>query len=261
MEKVEDNKRRKLATEERVDPVAAAVEKGIRRYVPLGEQDEPFTTTAEQRTPAWFELRKRRITGSALSGFLFGDDLQQKYDQIFHGAPKPPFSEEAKGYMKYGQEHEMDAVQTLLDAYQHYTVFEAGLQPSKELPFLAASPDGVIRCNKTGEHMVLEIKCPAKRKQASDKIPYYYVFQLYMEMFCLGLKKCCFVSWGPLKSHVWHVDFDEKLWENIVVYLSLFKFRKFDEVTAKTPGMKMRCIRFVNQYEKYDVVDSSFFLK
>lgn len=59
------------------------------------------------------------------------------------------------------------------------SVAESGLHILGPLPFIAASPDGLV--SEFGEHGVLEIKCPFSETSAlltDSEVPLYYIDQV-----------------------------------------------------------------------------------
>ena len=240
------------------------IDQAIERYIPLTQQRHPFTSSIEQRSVEWFALRKGRLSGSVCSSLLFiktKEDLQLEYDRIFNNGPPKTFTEEVKKLMEFGTIHEMSAIKTLLQHFKHVKVFECGLKPSDKIPFLAASPDGVIQDTITGNYCAFEIKCPNGKRyrrrdgltKPYDKIPYYYVLQLYLEMFCLNMKKCLFMCWSQTGSKIWVVDFDQVLWEEILQFLQAFKDNtcEFSEFKDKQLHLKLISLpKFVKRYSQ-----------
>lgn len=118
----------------------------------------------------------------------------------------------------WGKEHEgkaRDAYKAMSqDIHMNFVCRDSGLQISTEWPFLAASPDGVIKCTCCKEG-VLEIKCPYNGREDRARVlatqdsscitivdgamklrehhPYYY--QIQMQMFVCKVNYCDFVLW------------------------------------------------------------------
>lgn len=176
----------------------------------------------EQLSDEWFNMRSGRLTGSKLSNFLFIKD-EQEYDDyykiIYEGKAKPPFSEEALGYMAYGREHEDvaiccfldDAPSTVGDIYIAESPFYKHTEPT-----VGASPDGTYAIYKDGkiaEEGVIEIKCPGKPpNRPYTKWKHYYVPQTFWEMSCSGHRKTIAISWGPRNMRAWRYEWDESYW-------------------------------------------------
>lgn len=156
----------------------------------------------EQRTAAWYEYRKSRITASDTATAL---DLNP-YECIESFILKKtghevPFQDNMHTY--HGKKYE--PIATLL--YQHIfntIVDEYGVIVSDMYPFLGASPDGICSektldgkfSNKFGT--MLEIKCPVTRniETIGDRIgvicPFYYYTQIQQQLLCCNLFNCDF---------------------------------------------------------------------
>mgnify|MGYP006077835553 CR=1 FL=1 len=175
-----------------------------------------------QLSDAWFKQRRGRLTGSKLSNFCFiknEDEYHEYYGIVYEGKPKPPFSEQALGYMKYGREHEDVAVVSFLndapadvgDIYIAESPFYKHTEPT-----VGASPDGtyaIYENGKIAEEGVIEIKCPGKAPNTPySKWKYYYVPQTYWEMSCSGHTKTIAISWGPRNMRAWKYEWDESYW-------------------------------------------------
>ena len=103
-------------------------------FIALDEQD---LDVPEQRTPAWFALRKNRLTGSRLSEFNFinsEERLRRYYNIIYNNAPKDPFTEEQKGWMKYGVEHEPVATDSFIKSFPEYVIMECPFSNCANIP-------------------------------------------------------------------------------------------------------------------------------
>lgn len=207
----------------------------------------PLVGGIEQLTDEWFKQRKGRLTGSKLANFCFIKD-EQEYDDyygiIFEGKPRPPFSEQAQGYMAYGRKHEDVAVCCFLDdapsqvgdIYLAESPFYKHSDPS-----MGASPDGtyaIYKDGKVAEEGVIEIKCPGKApNRPYPKWKYYYVPQTFWEMSCSGHKKAITISWGPRNMRAWKYDWDEKYWNTLCNIVDGFRkhvpYKEFQDLQAE----------------------------
>lgn len=182
----------------------------------------PLQDGIEQLSDEWFKQRSGRLTGSKLSNFCFIKDEEEYHDYyeiVFEGKPKPPFSEQALGYMAYGREHEdvavcsflNDAPPTVGDIYIAESPFYKHTDPT-----VGASPDGtyaIYENGKIAEEGVIEIKCPGKApNRPYSKWKYYYVPQTFWEMSCSGHRKTIAISWGPRNMRAWRYEWDESYW-------------------------------------------------
>ena len=67
-------------------------------------------------------------------------------------------------------------------------VKEFGLVPHPTIPFIGASPDGI-----TTDGVMLEIKCPPKRKFTKE-VPEHYWMQMQGQLECCDLEECDFLQ-------------------------------------------------------------------
>lgn len=142
----------------------------------------------QQRTPEWFEARSKMISASdfaqALDEAKFGtqkDFFKKKCgfeDQVFDPYCAP---------LKWGCMFESVAsdIYTLRNKYK---VFEFGLLKHPTIKHFGASPDGI---NEFG--VMLEIKCPYKRK-ITGEVPQQYYYQIQGQLDTCGLKECDYLE-------------------------------------------------------------------
>lgn len=163
----------------------------------------------EQRTEAWFEKRKGRVTGSivgailGLSPYMKRSDAMRSMVRAALGAP-PEFTGNVA--TDYGTHNESGA----MVEFQ----MEQGLR-CKPAPFiihedwLGASPDGYV-----SDGGLIEIKCPyGLRKEESPEFktpedqPHYYA-QMQVQMYVTRTKHCWFYQWSVNGTSCHKVDYN-----------------------------------------------------
>lgn len=161
-----------------------------------------------QRTPPWYEVRRGLITASDAAAALgvppfksFKGDprkelLQKKLDNA------PIFGMALVHGVKYEDEASEMAMRVLGE-----TSFDFGLLVHKELPWLAASPDGI-----TARGFAVEIKCPTKRKIVPGEIPHHYYPQVQCQMEVCDLPATYFIQYKPA-----YLNEDQRPFVDIVV--------------------------------------------
>lgn len=113
----------------------------------------------EQRSEEWFALRNKRLTASDLAGAI-GESHYDKPSSILEkklGGGKPFTGNAAT---RWGQKYEPVAT-AVYESRNSVVVGEFGLLPHQTIPFLAASPDGIILDSPVGKvepGVLLEIK-------------------------------------------------------------------------------------------------------
>lgn len=151
----------------------------------------------EQRTPAWYESRKGRVTGSIVGAilgeapYMTRDEAMRSMVRAYHGAESEFTGNVAT---EYGTANEDGAI------WQYEMETGNKVDPAPFVPFedwLGASPDGYI-----GEDGLIEVKCPysKKVKPLSDQ-PHYYS-QIQIQLYVTGRKWCDFYVWTPDGSEI-----------------------------------------------------------
>jgi hypothetical protein len=121
-------------------------------------------STDEQKSDAWFELRKCRLTASKMSAYAgrshFSEDLNTRMLALrLVGLEKQVFSDKTLGYMKYGNDHEDYVRLAYSDQHLRHNIDVPGLAIWKEDPRFGGSLDG--EWGSEHEHG-WEIKCSQK---------------------------------------------------------------------------------------------------
>lgn len=165
----------------------------------------------EQRTQRWYEVRETLITASSASSLLIRDKKtcenyvkEYKLDDIFDYNNKccNPYSSEKQFMIDkckmgtftgnvatyWGQKYE-PVVTDLYSVLSKKNVLEFGLLIHPEHKFLGASPDGI-----TPDGIMIEIKCPFRRKITGIP-PLYYYIQVQLQLEVCNLEHCDFVEY------------------------------------------------------------------
>jgi putative phage-type endonuclease len=143
-----------------------------------------------QRTPDWYEARKTMVTASDVATALgcgkFG--TQRTFFQKKCGAPEEQAAFDATlPPLKWGVMYEPVAQAIYSAANQGVVVHEFGLLRHPTLGFVGASPDGITELG-----VMLEIKCPWRRKIVEGEVPLQYYYQIQAQLAVCGLDECDF---------------------------------------------------------------------
>ena len=146
------------------------------------------TPGVTQRTPEWYEARKTMITASdaaqALGCGKFG--TQRTFFQKKCGAPEEQAAFDASlPPLKWGVMFEPVAQAIYSAANMGVRVHEFGLLRHPTLPFIGASPDGISALG-----VMLEIKCPWRRRIVEGEVPMQYYYQIQAQLAVCGLDEC-----------------------------------------------------------------------
>lgn len=189
----------------------------------------------EQRSAAWYEARKGRLTGSNIGAALgvnpwkTPDDLIRQMVREYHGA-ESDFTGNAA--TEYGQLHEPLAVMDYM-AKTGLHPEECGFFVHPDREWLGASPDALI--NDDG---LLEVKCPfgLRNKKGADLVfktaaeqPHYYA-QMQVEMRCAGREWCDFYQWSPNGDSLERIYSDAGWWSQNLPLLEQFYQRFLSEI-------------------------------
>jgi len=176
--------------------------------VTLADQDR--IQDFEQRSADWLRVRQGRLTASNF-GAAIGFNYFCRPSKLLERMLWETFKGNAA--CDYGIANEPVAC----DIYERYirekhpgaeVKFEyPGLVVPLAYPFLGCSPDGIT--NIDGERILLEIKCPF-RKKMYPKIPPYYYCQVQGIAGLLGFDKIHFVTMTPEQTRIEEYAFKDK---------------------------------------------------
>lgn len=151
-------------------------------------------------------------------------------------------------FIRWGIENEDTARESYLmamqDLHADFSVSASGLIIHPELPWIGASPDGVVTCS-CHEPGVLEIKCPFSAKDRtlrecvkdprfcltvteegvmSLKLDHGYMYQVQTQMRVAEVTYCDFVVWTPQEVFIQRIVFDDIFFDE--AYLKVVNFIK-----------------------------------
>lgn len=190
-----------------------------------------------QRSKEWFEARKTRITASNVATLLLRNKTTcEKYvnlyglDDTFSYDDKPcnPYSNKHQFIIDkikqtftgspatyWGQKYEPIA-NDIYERKFNRKVLEFGLLVHDNLDWLAASPDGI-----TVDGVMLEIKCPYRRKITGIPNLYYYQ-QVQIQLEVANLETCDFLEIEFTEMACMDEFLDDTLQDEKVEYKGLF---------------------------------------
>ena len=187
--------------------------------------------THEQLSVEWFKQRKKRITGSKLSQFLFMNsvtDAQQLYDIIFNGAPREPMDELGQTRCAFGRKHEIHAICSFLREFKDLYYMDVSFKLHPQYPtWLGCTSDGLVADKHTREIKLVEIKCPygefeGKNAKAFKAFPEYYIPQIVMQQLCYNIQTTLFVIWTKQAFKVYEVKLDPTYAQSLMIFLKEF---------------------------------------
>ena len=136
-----------------------------------------------QRSEEWYKARENRLTASSLADALGEGHFKTKNDVILDKCGYGTFKGNAT--TQWGVKYEEVAIM-IYQKRKNTIVKEYGLVPHPTIPFIGASPDGI-----TTDGIMLEIKCPPKRK-ITGVVPHHYWVQIQLQLETCNLELCDF---------------------------------------------------------------------
>lgn len=190
----------------------------------------------EQRSDMWFKQRENKLTSSDAGTVLGLNPYSKPHEVLFKKCgfdPKPFVGNVAT---IHGQKYEDQAIDKYCKLTDQ-TNYNFGLIPhedvhnNKEYYWLAGSPDGISLCNKnTRKPILLEVKCPYRRKIKTGYIPAYYYPQVQLNLFICNLDTADFIEYQPpeimnivrvYRDQKWldkNLPILENFWKNVEYY-------------------------------------------
>ena len=147
-----------------------------------------------QRSPEWFAQRNGAITASDLPTVLNENNYKTPWTLLLDKCdsnPKPFIGNEAT---RWGTYYEDTAIEKYCEL-RGKEVLSFGLLIHPEHNWLGGSPDGI-----TSDGILLEVKCPFKRKIVPGEIPHHYLSQVLLNLEICDLETAHFIEYVPGKS-------------------------------------------------------------
>lgn len=158
----------------------------------------------EQRSPEWFEQRKDKLTSSDAATVLGINPYQKPHEVLFKkcGHDLKPFVGNIA--TRHGQKYEDEAIEKYckITGYKNYNfglLCYKDIHPDDDYYWLAGSPDGIVQdiYSAEKEPILIEVKCPYRRKIKKGIIPDYYYPQVQFNLYICQLKTADFIEYFP----------------------------------------------------------------
>ncbi len=137
----------------------------------------------KQRTPEWFKLRENRLTASDLY-----DAIKNPLSLARRKLKGVTYNSSAIPALKWGTMYEPMATRIYANIVKK-EIYEFGLIINDDIKNFGASPDGI-----TNDGIMIEIKCPIKRKIIDGCIPDKYYYQIQGQLAVCNLKECDYIE-------------------------------------------------------------------
>lgn len=158
----------------------------------------------EQRSPEWFNQRKDKLTSSDAATVLGINPYQKPYEVLFKkcGFDLKPFVGNVA--TEHGQKYEDEAIEKYckITGYSNYNfglLCHKDIHLNEDFYWLAGSPDGIVQdsMSPNKEPVLLEIKCPYRRKIKMGVIPEHYYPQVQFNLYITKLETADFIEYLP----------------------------------------------------------------
>jgi putative phage-type endonuclease len=145
----------------------------------------------EQRTPEWYKQRENAITASDLPTVLGENKYKTAWNLLVDKCNANPKPFTGNAATQWGNHYEDIAIDIYSEQY-HKKVLSFGLLIHPEYSWLGGSPDGI-----TTDGILLEVKCPIKRKIVMGEVPHHYLSQVLLNLEICDLEIAHFIEYLP----------------------------------------------------------------
>ena len=145
----------------------------------------------EQRSPEWFAQRNNAVTASDIPTVLNENEYKSQWSLLLdkcNSNPRPFVGNEAT---RWGTHYEDIAIEKYSEI-RDKKVLSFGLLIHPEYPWLGGSPDGI-----TTDGVLLEVKCPLRRKIIHGEVPHHYLSQVLLNLEICNLDIAHFIEYKP----------------------------------------------------------------
>jgi putative phage-type endonuclease len=145
----------------------------------------------EQRSPEWFEQRNNAITASDIPTVLGENNYKTPLSLLIDKCAANPKPFVGNAATKWGTHYEDIAIEKYSEL-RGKEVLSFGLLIHPEYSWLGGSPDGI-----TTDGILLEVKCPLKRKIVMGEVPHHYLSQVLLNLEICDLELAHFIEFIP----------------------------------------------------------------
>ena len=213
-----------------------------RRYTPAERENIEIATRGQYLNDNWHNMREGLITASKVKSVCSSRNYMQTASTLVNGQSLD--ENHLQQSILYGRKYEKPALDSFSKSHKFHhrksTCAETGIYIHPDIPFLAASPDGMLHC-KDCPKSVIEIKCLWKYKnfhpgpallnagicKKDDNEELYmvkshsYYYQIQTQMATTGCSTCYFVAYTHKGIKHILIPFDPEFWktcENILAH-------------------------------------------
>ncbi|CAC5418196.1 unnamed protein product [Mytilus coruscus] len=196
------------------------------------------STREQSNSKLWYRFRAGRMTASKMKSACCTDPTLPAQSFI-KSVCYPESYKFSSNVTDWWCQHEKFAKDIFTDKlrkeHENLKVEEVGFFINPNVPFIGASPDGIVTCDCCGQ-AVVEIKCPFCKKHdslenASDDKNFYlkkdndgnlkldtkhmYYYQVQTQLGVCQMESGYFVVWTEKDLHIEQIVFNNELWKEI----------------------------------------------
>lgn len=206
-----------------------------------------ISTKMQAKTQNWFLYRTGRITASRVKDVC---SVKSSYSNksLLKSICYPLKNTFKSIATEWGINHEEKAKASYMEKNKNhhinFSMNNSGLVINPSLPYLGASPDGIINCDCCGKGC-LEIKCPHTLSEGGETRSMSYLFnghlsknhqyyyQLQTQILLCGTQYGDFVVWSPNECYIERINIDPDIQEEI---LNKSKWFYYESILPKLLG-------------------------
>jgi len=148
----------------------------------------------EQRSPEWFQQRNNAITASDMPTVLGENSYKTPLSLLMDKCSANPKPFIGNAATQWGTHYEDIAIEKYSEL-MNKEVLSFGLLIHPDYDWLGGSPDGI-----TKDGILLEVKCPLKRKIVMGEVPHHYLSQVLLNLEICDLELAHFIEYVPGNS-------------------------------------------------------------
>lgn len=229
----------------------------------------------EQRSDEWFKQRENKLTSSDAATVIGINPYQKSHEVLFKkcGHDLKPFVGNIA--TRHGQKYEDEAIDKYCEVtnrvnYNFGLISHEDVYNNKDFYWLAGSPDGIAidKDSENSEPILLEVKCPYRRKIIMGEIPKYYVPQVQLNMFICNINLADFIEYCPTTGilNIVRLERDEHwLSENIPILEKFWKdveyYRKNDITEHHKFPKQKKILDFRSQVKEHPIENQECLIK
>jgi putative phage-type endonuclease len=150
----------------------------------------------DQRTAAWHTKRGQMLTASEIYKGLPDATPNQRHELIMSKLqPRQLGNTVPVRALLWGTQFEPIAKEIYCELQHKISIADTTCVPHPTVPFLGASPDGIILSEDDRHGKLVEFKCPISREFTENTpVPQAYFHQMQLQMECTGLDECDYIE-------------------------------------------------------------------